>query len=394
MNLVKWTSFFTVISLIVICLSGCWDSREITDLGVVTTVWIDKGDVPGTVKVGAQINQGKSSESSSGIALANIANINYYMAGESVFDCFKQLEIESTYSLYLQHNQAIIISSSLAEEGLTEYLDYFLREHQGRPDVWLFIAEGTAEDVIHADIEQEDNVAIALSSLMYKKDKISSYWGVLMLSYYESLLKESKAVLVPIISVVHEHDHDTYAVNEMAIMQHDRMIGKLSDDEILGYNWLLGNVDEGRLSSKSERGEVTFKTSSETSKIAPRFLSETELVLDVYITTDIFTVDIFSYENMNIGEIDALIELDAKNEINRLARNTLTKAQSMSADIYGFGNYIYTHYPERWASIKGDWPEIFKNMQVNIIIDVKMPYNLKFNAPIDIKELLDYGKTT
>ena len=128
----------TVMILIMITLSlsmtGCWNRRELPSLAIVLGLGIDKGQGNNKLELTTQIvktaelksNTSNDEESSKGTGSGAYWNVQE--SGDSVFSILRDFTHKSSRKLYWPHNQLIIFGRSLAEDGVGDYLDFFLRD--------------------------------------------------------------------------------------------------------------------------------------------------------------------------------------------------------------------------------------------------------------------------
>lgn len=68
--------------------------------------------------------------------------------GESVLDALNSLTTKEGKRPLYSHNLIIVFGRSCAEAGLSEVLDFFIRNSEGRPNVMVFMADETAEGIL------------------------------------------------------------------------------------------------------------------------------------------------------------------------------------------------------------------------------------------------------
>ena len=138
-----------VLVLIVTLMSGCWNRRELDDLAIVIGISFDKGDLPGQVETTSQIvipsvlkSSAGSMSTGSGGGGGQKAFWNLKGVGNSVFETLRGDTKISNRKLYIADNQVQIFSMDLAKEGIRKYLDFFLRDPEGRMSELVLISRG------------------------------------------------------------------------------------------------------------------------------------------------------------------------------------------------------------------------------------------------------------
>ena len=53
-------------------------------------------------------------------------------------------------------------------------------------------------------------------------------------------------------------------------------------------------------------------------------------------------------------------------------RRSLRKSQEWGADIFGIGREIHRRFPKEWKRIKADWDDIYRDLEVQIMVENKI----------------------
>ncbi len=144
--------FAVILILILLTLSGCYDYREINDTAMVAGIAVDKGD-DGNYTFSVEIIQPAESESASakGKVLSEV--------GSSAEDCLKRLVNAATKELQFSHCKLIVFSDQITEEGISAFVDYFLRDSEYRPDLFLAVVSGKKAGEMLKIGEQEERIS-------------------------------------------------------------------------------------------------------------------------------------------------------------------------------------------------------------------------------------------
>ena len=153
----RWLVFITVF----ICLSGCGNKIEMSQLGVVAGLGIDQ--IEGGYRLTVQVVNpsyvaGKQPET---LPVFSISS-----EGETLFDAYHELNSLTNKVLYLPHLSVIVIDEATAKEGINTVLDFVLRNVMIRPNITLTVANNaTAQDVLHILTPTEQIAINQLDSL-------------------------------------------------------------------------------------------------------------------------------------------------------------------------------------------------------------------------------------
>lgn len=135
------------ISLCILLLSGCWDSRETDQLGYVLVIGLDKGE-KNIIKVTFQLAipepiEGRTAEKGTEVVSVEAPSI---FAAQELTDTF--VSKRST----IIHNKAIVVSEDIAREGLSKYLNPLVRSRELRRTNYLLVTQGKAHDFIQENV--------------------------------------------------------------------------------------------------------------------------------------------------------------------------------------------------------------------------------------------------
>ena len=145
-------------------LSGCWDQKELNDIALIEGVGIDKakdGQVEVTVSMIVPQAQSAGGDGGGGKGAGGTHLVVVrYAKGVTVAKAMEQLQTKIPRKIFLGHLQAIVISEKVAKEGITDYLDLFLRHPRPSTHTYVFISKGSAKELLSLQTELYSPVEI------------------------------------------------------------------------------------------------------------------------------------------------------------------------------------------------------------------------------------------
>lgn len=372
-----------ICALAIALLSGCGTSRELNELGIVIGVGIDKGDEADTVKITAQVvKPGEISSGGKSGGGGDEAYANFEETGRTVFAAVRGVTNKSSRKLFFPHNQVLIIGKSAAEDGITKYLDFFMRDPETRLNVYILVAQDTAAGVLDTKSKLENVPANSISLMLDTEAKAASQAiNIRLKDFKESLQLKTVASVAPIIEVSEENDKKTTILNGMAVFKDEKMVGTLDKSEGRGLMWVLDKVKSGIIEVKSSEGDLV---ALETVRAEGEFSSE---LVDGKVK-----IKVKIFEEGNIGEDDGTKDLSAVSEVAFLEQQKIEviksevmaavkKAKELDSDIFGFGESVHRKYPKEWASMEDEWDEIFPTVEVEVEVEAKLRLMGRISAP-------------
>lgn len=360
--------------LLILSLCGCWNSRELDDLGIVMGVGVDTTD-GSSVKITAQVVKAaeiKSTKNDSGskeaIAFWNIQNI-----GNTVFDTIRGLTRKSSRRLFFPHNQVIVFGHAVAEEGLQKYMDFFTRDPETRDNVWVLVSEGTAEEMLNVKSELEKIPANNMAKLIKDEASSTSQTGAVRLrEFITRRMSKTTAPVAPIVGITGEGDEKIVAIAGTAVFKDDKLVGEMDRTEGRGLLWVLGEVKSGIIEIEGpDKRLVSTEIIRASGKMEPEVKNNQ---INIKITIN---------EEGNIGEQEGTLNLSRLDAIALLEKNkseliknevqaAVKKAKELNADVFGFGEAVHKKYPKQWKDLEGKWEDIFRTIKVEVNVEAKL----------------------
>lgn len=176
----------SMIFIIIICpsiLCGCWNYREINTLSIIAGMAIDKNMVTNkyilTTEIITTQAQGVSSIISSQI---------FESEGDSIFSAVRDMIEKTGLRLFWSDAKVVIISESLAKEGIIPAIDWTNRSNFVRPDMWILISKGnTASEILKTKINLNEVTSFHLDDAMNSWKVLSKFTNSMVWSFVDGL---------------------------------------------------------------------------------------------------------------------------------------------------------------------------------------------------------------
>ena len=257
-------------------LSGCWDQKELNELVLIDGIGIDKakdGQVEVTVSIA--IPQAQSGGGGGGGGGGKGAGGTHlvaarYAKGDDVAKALEQVQTQIPRKVFLGHLQAIIISEKVAKEGITDYLDLFLRHPRPSTHTYVFISKGSAKELLSLQTDLYSPV-----ELMRGIARTETLMSVTTLEVLEMLKDGDTAI--PMIEKLppakgKKSNQTIPYLNHTAIFNKDKMVGSMDDSLTRGAMWIRNEIKEARITiiPKNETKPVTLSVLNANTKLVPK----------------------------------------------------------------------------------------------------------------------------
>ncbi len=386
----KKLAFVLVALFVLLGVTGCWDNRELDTLFIVTALGLDAAENEEEVGVSVQIvrvSDGNSGGSSgSGGGEDGGSSILLEASGKSVLAAVSTLRHESTRSLYLHHNQMIIFGREVAIHGIQHHLDLFLRDEETRMETLVLVAQDKAKDVIDAELNQDKLSGIAVTRMMQQYANTSKYLSVNMLNLVSKILQKTTSPLIPMVEVIKEEDKEKLNISKMAVLKGDRMVGELSWEEVTGYLWAMGEINEGILEIATENGTVAMNIIQASSKTVPVLQPDGAAGVIMEIDTTLDIEELNGFGDMKMEELHSMLIKEATQAIEQRVYTTFDKTRQMNTDIYGYGGMYHIKYPKQWESLEQQWDAIYPALRLVLNVKTHIVGTGKTAITLDMEE--------
>lgn len=374
----KWLKHLALLVFLTYVLTipaGCWSRRELDTLSIVAGTALDRTNDPGIFRVTAQvIRSANISTPGQGVGgNQEKAYVNVTETGTETFEIIRKMMRKLSRRLYWSHNQALIISTAIAQDGVGKYLDFFYRDNEVRLNMMVFVARGEAGKTLSPTAHLESIPAYGLYSLS-KNQTIHSWSPVINLKHLlQILLSKTTSAVLPVIELVEEEGETSPAITGAAVFKGDKMVGELESNEARGYLWVTGQVESGiiKIDYPDKKGVVSLEIIRSSTSITPE-IKDGILHFTVKVREDgvlgaqSCPLDLTKPENW------AVLEEKQRDAIYQEISSSLRKARELNTDIFGFGEKLYRRYPAIWKEIEQDWDSIFPELEVTIEINTKL----------------------
>ena len=354
-----------------IILCGCWNSREIETLAIVTGIAIDKDMLTNKYTITTEVVTSQPVGSS-----AQINSSLYSSEGDSIFGAVRNSIERTGFQLFWNHSKVVIISESLAMEGIIPVIDWLDRSSDVRSDVWILISrDRTAADTLSHKDPIEPIESFHIDKIMKSSKTLSKYTPSRLWLFVDGISLEGNSQAVTTIQTkLFDKEVDPVIVGS-AIFKLDKLVGYIDGNETLYMNMVLNKMNKGLIIVKNVSGtntDITLEISENKTKLTPLYNNGTaSMIIDIYPVASIGeiqgTQDFIKEENLKIFQSEA--EKHIEDQIQLL----ISKFQkSYHSDVLGFGETFYKEKPKIFENLKKNGEDIFGDIKTEVNVHLKI----------------------
>ena len=363
-------------------LSGCYNYRELNDLGITTAVSIDYKDNNFYV-IAEVINPIKQQDASSS---NNSPFVNYNSSSSSLQDAFRKVVLESPRQLYAAQLEIIVLSEEVVNNHLEEVLEYFARDPEARTEIKIIVAK--TEDSTKAITLQTLLTSLSSSNIIKSLDLQSKVLGM---DYPVTLNELLNMYIDPYLEVVlpsmtlygnyeigDEKENITTSspkaivkIDGSTITKDNKILGYLDLEESKILNLINGKLKETIIKMNYYDGYIIFEP------------NRIKVSRELDIKNNIIKINISGYSKTK--EIQSNIDLKDPKEVKKLNKalnmelekkitDTFNSIrEKYGTDVFGFQELYYrTNYKYFKENCTNWYEDIYPKIKLEVKANVRL----------------------
>ncbi|MEK3759144.1 Ger(x)C family spore germination protein [Paenibacillus sp. FSL P4-0338] len=371
------------VAVLILPLGGCWNSRELNELAIVSGIGMDLVPETDEYRVTFQLVNPSSTSTSNSPGSGKPAVVVVSATDKTMFGALRRASKHVTRQLFFAHTQLIVLGESLARDGINDIFDIFERSHELRLNSEILVARGSdAASVLKLLTPVESLPALGL---VKKALNTSRVWGenrpISVFDVIHGITGEGDLTInaVKIKGDAEEGKKKSNlegsetltetVMNGLGVFRQGKLLYWMKDSEARGTEWLLNQIEET---------VINIDADDKKESVAVNIIySRTEVKITMEGGLPVFHVTIA--EEGSVNETDSYVDLSKREEIMKLERGlekktridvtqAFQKGQQLESDIFNFGNELKRMNPQEWAALDGDWGSIFAKGRLDLKI--------------------------
>lgn len=370
------------IILLLPLLSGCYNYRELNELGITTAVSIDYKD-NNFILIAEVVNPIKQQDVS---ASNNSPFVNFTSVAPSIQEAFRNTVLESPRQLYLSQLEIILVSEEIINNHLEEFLEFFSREPETRTEIKVIIAktEESTKGITIQSLLTNFSSSNILESLEVQNKLLGLTQEVTINELLNMYLDPNLEIVLPSMilygssDIGDEKENITTStpktlvkVGTTSVIKDGKILGYLSEEESKMVNLINGNLTKTILKIPYEDGYVVFEPN--------RIKTKQKLdIKDNKITIEIsgFSKIKEFHTNKNIKNMKTVEELNKyfNKEIENMIKDNFNKIrEKYNTDMFGFQELYYRTDHKYFKKYCSNWYETtFPNIELEVKSNIKL----------------------
>lgn len=370
----KRLAILLCLSAFLMILPGCWSKNELTEIGLVMGVALDRGK-DGSIDMITQVYRPKATtggkDASNG---GSSSNLNIKTSNHSVLEAIRDIPIHLGRKAQFSHMRVIVIGEQLARTvDIGKLLDIFYRDHEPRVTVSLIIAKGSAGNLL-----KKQPVIEQTSGQQLLRVKKAAYLASSK-TMDTSLLDLVQQYLSPhndaFVSYVYEDKHtkEMFSAAGLALLKKGKMKAILSPQRVKGLVMLRNEYKSGTIiiPCKGRKNETeSVEILNLNTQLKPK-LNGGKVAVSVTTRVDA-AIGELKCTNIKTKEDEVIFIRKLEEELKNQMLASIRFLQSKKMDVIGIGNLIYSSHPQQFIRMKENWDDRFAEIPFDIQVKLRL----------------------
>lgn len=363
--------FISCTCIVLLMLTGCWDSRETNDIAIIAGIAVDQGTNQ-KYKVTSQIINIPNVSSMDGSAAAGKPYFNIIFEGSSVHDALHKDINSQSRSLYYSHSQILLMSEDVVKDDVIPVIEGFVRNPEVRTILFPFIVRGQAGKLLDFNSTTEDIPAMYISHLAsYSQDALCDAYILTLHELLHVLQSDTSSIVLG--QLKYDAPSDCVVYDGSAVFKNHKMIGTLSNEETRGLIWATRKISKGSIAAKCPESDAFFTAhflgSQNKTKV---FIKDDEITAEIKVQAHgkihEFPCSLDLLEEESLPKIEDIISKKMEQQI----QSAFEKSKEYNADIFQLGDALIRKYPKLKDDLVNNWEQKYLKVKVKIDVSVEL----------------------
>ncbi len=383
---IRWLTLILIFTSAVF-LTGCWNAREINELAFVMGIAVDEAKdnkVKVTVQMAKPSTFSKSPTGGSGGDKEKL----FWVAtaeGKTLFEAIRNMATFSSRRIFWSHNKVILIGEKLARRDISNILDFFTRNSELRLRTWVVVVPGEAGQLLEKGPNMEEDPATSMEKVIAGRALTGKSYATMLKDFTDDYLSPATYPVTGKLTVAKGQSQPAIKLEGAAVFEKNKLAGWLDEQETRGYLWLKNTIGNPVLVVPCPSGGEPMSIEVTMSKVDFKSHFKGQ---QPYLTIMVKT-------SGNLGEQKCNIDFtkpEKRREIEKALETTISKdiqsavkaaQQDFGLDYPGFNHIFHRQQNQKWYEIGHRWPQMFKEMEVSIQVEAKLPRVTLFAKPLE-----------
>lgn len=359
----NYLKIISIILIVSIFSTGCWDAEEIQKHSIITALVVDyKDDQYSFCAETASILGGGGATEGNDLSFSMVT-----AQGKNFTEARDALERSTNLPIFLSGIRVAIFTENLCVTGIQEYMNRIRGEFDYRKSLLIATTLEEPEKLIQNEPENVSSVGAAIENVMRTMVRLGSSFEISTGEILEYLAVDNVGFLIPQINLVNEQ----FTITGYCVMKNGKCAGHFSAEERYGTMFLkLKKKKFQHDINHEDENNIVLTVELSKRKIKPKIING-EIIFDINLS---FKGSILYAEKINKLSKKEMKQLEekVKQEFLEKTIRALDMAQNkFKCDYLDFYKFFRAKYQKQFKQIE-NWNEAFSKAKSRIKIDFKI----------------------
>ncbi|BCD15866.1 Ger(x)C family spore germination protein [Bacillus cereus] len=357
-------------------MSGCSELEEIEERGFVVGAAYDivkeKQSNPVMKGTYQMVLPSKLSQQGGQGAGDNENYINVSAKADSVFEQIRIIAKKISRTLFFPHIQVIIFSEELLSKPyvLQNTLDLYIRDHEMRRNIRLFVSKENAEAILKQSAKPENLPAQYIDMLAEHPPKNAQMIEASRIGDVQEKMISKRSFVLPILIVTKQGVQMDGA--GLFRGKDNKCVGRLNGEQTLGLNYIIGKKIGGFFTIRKKNQLITYEIHKLRRKIQVSTENATKPKFDVHLSLEGTLAELHFSNHKKVLD-EKRLEKDISDEMEKRIKKSITLVQKKyKVDVLELGEVYKRHNYKEWKKISKNWDQgknYFSDAEINVHVD-------------------------
>ncbi|MEK4324276.1 Ger(x)C family spore germination protein [Paenibacillus sp. FSL R7-0297] len=374
-----------MVPLLSALLSGCWDNRELSELGITSGSAYDweNNEWKATYQVINPSSGSSGMGGSGGGSTSSPPFLTFTVKGRTIMEAIERSNLTSTREMFFSHSRITVIGESLAKHGINQLLDLFLRKQDARETVYMFISQGDAGDILDQLMQMTKNQGAGIQLMIEQEAKLLSYYpGTRLYELAMALSSESGSAVLPEIRLTGPKIMDETSetgvtdlpsrleLGRLGVLKGEKFVGWLNQKQAFGLSFMTDNIESATIAFASQpaisgKPDASFILQNSTTSVRPVWAKD-HYIMDINIKGSGVLTELGSVMDLNDRAAITGMEESLEQQVTELVNTSWAEIKKLGADVTGFAVRIHRSDRKHWKQIEKEksWDSVFKEIEI------------------------------
>ncbi|WP_242214456.1 Ger(x)C family spore germination protein [Bacillus cereus group sp. BfR-BA-01383] len=295
--------------------------------------------------------------------------INVSAKADNVFEQIRIIAKKISRSLFFPHIQVIIFSKELLSNSyvLQNTLDVYIRDHEMRRNIRLFVSEKNAEAILKQSAKPENLPAQYIDMLAEHPPKNAQMIEAARIGEVQEKMIANQSFALPILGLTKQGVQMEGAA--LFRGKDNKCVGSLSGEQTLGMNYIIGKKIGGFFTIRKKDQLITYEIHKMRRKIKVSTKNVTKPKFDIHLSLEGTLAELHFSDHKQVMSEKKLREDISKEMEKRIQKSIKLVQKKYKVDVLALGEVYKRHNYKEWKKISKNWDQgenYFSNAEITV----------------------------